>query len=96
MLAKTAAALPVAVSAWEDIARQILAFMTIGFATGSIVLSRWRSADRLIMVGSGGFPGWRQPMQKLVIRGHGAAGLAAALLLPRQARSRGCRRDHAA
>src|SRR5438445_15464 len=38
MLAKTAAALPVGrVGAGEDIARQILAFMTIGFATGSIV-----------------------------------------------------------
>jgi NAD(P)-dependent dehydrogenase (short-subunit alcohol dehydrogenase family) len=38
MLAKTAAALPVGrVGIGEDIARQILAFMTIGFATGSIV-----------------------------------------------------------
>jgi len=38
MLAKTAAALPVGrVGLGEDIARQILAFMTIGFATGSIV-----------------------------------------------------------
>jgi NAD(P)-dependent dehydrogenase (short-subunit alcohol dehydrogenase family) len=38
MLAKTAAALPVGrVGMGEDIARQILAFMTIGFATGSIV-----------------------------------------------------------
>jgi NAD(P)-dependent dehydrogenase (short-subunit alcohol dehydrogenase family) len=38
MLAKTAAALPVGrVGTGEDIARQILAFMTIGFATGSIV-----------------------------------------------------------
>jgi NAD(P)-dependent dehydrogenase (short-subunit alcohol dehydrogenase family) len=38
MLAKTAAALPVGrVGEGEDIARQILAFMTIGFATGSIV-----------------------------------------------------------
>ena len=38
MLAKTAAALPVGrVGVGEDIARQILAFMTIGFATGSIV-----------------------------------------------------------
>jgi NAD(P)-dependent dehydrogenase (short-subunit alcohol dehydrogenase family) len=38
MLAKIAAALPVGrVGAGEDIARQILAFMTIGFATGSIV-----------------------------------------------------------
>ena len=38
MLAKTAAALPVGrVGAGEDIARQILGFMTIGFATGSIV-----------------------------------------------------------
>src|SRR5260221_2236403 len=38
MLAKTAASLPVGrVGAGEDIARQILAFMTIGFATGSIV-----------------------------------------------------------
>jgi NAD(P)-dependent dehydrogenase (short-subunit alcohol dehydrogenase family) len=38
MLAKIAAALPVArVGAAEDIARQILAFMTNGFATGSIV-----------------------------------------------------------
>ena len=35
---KTAAALPVGrVGLGEDIARQILAFMTIGFATGSIV-----------------------------------------------------------
>ena len=38
MLAKTAAALPVGrVGTGEDIARQILAFMTIGFVTGSIV-----------------------------------------------------------
>ena len=38
MLAKTAAALPVGrVGLGEDIARQIFAFMTIGFATGSIV-----------------------------------------------------------
>jgi NAD(P)-dependent dehydrogenase (short-subunit alcohol dehydrogenase family) len=38
MLAKTAAALPVGrVGVGEDIARQILAFMTIGFATGAIV-----------------------------------------------------------
>ncbi|QWG11944.1 SDR family oxidoreductase [Bradyrhizobium sediminis] len=38
MLAKTAAGLPVGrVGVGEDIARQILAFMTIGFATGSIV-----------------------------------------------------------
>ena len=38
MLAKTAAGLPVGrVGTGEDIARQILAFMTIGFATGSIV-----------------------------------------------------------
>ena len=38
MLAKTAAALPVGrVGVGEDIARQILAFMTNGFATGSIV-----------------------------------------------------------
>jgi NAD(P)-dependent dehydrogenase (short-subunit alcohol dehydrogenase family) len=38
MLAKTAAALPVGrVGVGEDIARQILAFMTIGFMTGSIV-----------------------------------------------------------
>jgi NAD(P)-dependent dehydrogenase (short-subunit alcohol dehydrogenase family) len=38
MLARTAAALPVGrVGVGEDIARQILAFMTIGFATGSIV-----------------------------------------------------------
>jgi NAD(P)-dependent dehydrogenase (short-subunit alcohol dehydrogenase family) len=38
MLAKTAAALPVGrVGLGEDVARQILAFMTIGFATGSIV-----------------------------------------------------------
>jgi NAD(P)-dependent dehydrogenase (short-subunit alcohol dehydrogenase family) len=38
MLAKTAASLPVGrVGTGEDIARQILAFMTIGFATGSIV-----------------------------------------------------------
>lgn len=37
MLAKTAASLPVGrVGSGEDIARQILAFMTIGFATGSI------------------------------------------------------------
>jgi NAD(P)-dependent dehydrogenase (short-subunit alcohol dehydrogenase family) len=38
MLAKMAASLPVGrVGEGEDIARQILAFMTIGFATGSIV-----------------------------------------------------------
>jgi NAD(P)-dependent dehydrogenase (short-subunit alcohol dehydrogenase family) len=38
MLAKTAAALPVGrVGVGEDIARQILTFMTVGFATGSIV-----------------------------------------------------------
>src|SRR6186997_2037653 len=38
MLAKAAASLPVGrVGIGEDIARQILAFMTIGFATGSIV-----------------------------------------------------------
>jgi NAD(P)-dependent dehydrogenase (short-subunit alcohol dehydrogenase family) len=38
MLAKTAASLPVGrVGVGDDIARQILAFMTIGFATGSIV-----------------------------------------------------------
>ena len=38
MLAKTAAALPVGrVGTGEDIARQILAFMTIGFMTGSVV-----------------------------------------------------------
>jgi NAD(P)-dependent dehydrogenase (short-subunit alcohol dehydrogenase family) len=38
MLAKTAAALPVGrVGVGEDIARQILSFMTIGFATGSVV-----------------------------------------------------------
>jgi NAD(P)-dependent dehydrogenase (short-subunit alcohol dehydrogenase family) len=38
MLAKTAASLPVGrVGVAEDIARQILAFMTIGFMTGSIV-----------------------------------------------------------
>jgi NAD(P)-dependent dehydrogenase (short-subunit alcohol dehydrogenase family) len=38
MLAKTAAGLPVGrVGSGDDIARQILAFMTIGFATGSIV-----------------------------------------------------------
>ncbi|MBI3703870.1 MAG: SDR family oxidoreductase, partial [Rhizobiales bacterium] len=38
MLAKTAAALPVGrVGLGEDIARQIFAFMTNGFATGSIV-----------------------------------------------------------
>ena len=38
MLAKTAAALPVGrVGVAEDIAKQILAFMAIGFATGSIV-----------------------------------------------------------
>jgi NAD(P)-dependent dehydrogenase (short-subunit alcohol dehydrogenase family) len=38
MLAKTAASLPVGrVGTGEDIARQILAFMTIAFATGSIV-----------------------------------------------------------
>ena len=38
MLAKAAAALPVGrIGEGEDIARQILAFMTIGFATGSVV-----------------------------------------------------------
>jgi NAD(P)-dependent dehydrogenase (short-subunit alcohol dehydrogenase family) len=38
MLAKAAAALPVGrVGEGDDIARQILAFMTIGFATGSVV-----------------------------------------------------------
>jgi NAD(P)-dependent dehydrogenase (short-subunit alcohol dehydrogenase family) len=38
MLAKTGAALPVGrVGEGEDIARQILAFMTIGFATGSVI-----------------------------------------------------------
>jgi len=38
MLAKTAASLPVGrVGTGDDIARQILAFMTIGFMTGSIV-----------------------------------------------------------
>lgn len=38
MLAKTAAALPVGrVGSAEDIAQQILTFMTVGFATGSIV-----------------------------------------------------------
>jgi NAD(P)-dependent dehydrogenase (short-subunit alcohol dehydrogenase family) len=38
MLAKTAASLPVGrVGVGEDVARQILAFMTIGFMTGSIV-----------------------------------------------------------
>jgi len=38
MLAKTAASLPVGrVGVGEDIAQQILAFMTIGFATGSVV-----------------------------------------------------------
>jgi NAD(P)-dependent dehydrogenase (short-subunit alcohol dehydrogenase family) len=38
MLAQTAAGLPVGrVGVGEDIARQILAFMTIGFVTGSIV-----------------------------------------------------------
>jgi NAD(P)-dependent dehydrogenase (short-subunit alcohol dehydrogenase family) len=38
MLAKTAAALPVGrVGVGEDIARQILTFMTVGFAIGSIV-----------------------------------------------------------
>jgi len=38
MLAQTAARLPVGrVGVGEDIARQILAFMTIGFMTGSIV-----------------------------------------------------------
>jgi len=38
MLAKTAASLPVGcVGASEDIAQQILAFMMIGFATGSVV-----------------------------------------------------------
>src|SRR5262249_23588522 len=38
MLAKAAAALPVGrVGAGHDIAQQILTFMTVGFATGSIV-----------------------------------------------------------
>jgi len=38
MLAKTAAALPVGrVGLGEDIAQQILTFMTVGFATGSII-----------------------------------------------------------
>ena len=38
LLAKTAAALPVGrVGTGEDVARQILAFMTIGFMTGSVV-----------------------------------------------------------
>ena len=38
MLTKTAAALPVGrVGVGEDIARQILTFMVVGFATGSIV-----------------------------------------------------------
>ncbi|HEY6753488.1 MAG TPA: SDR family oxidoreductase [Pseudolabrys sp.] len=38
MLTKTAAVLPVGrVGAGEDIARQILTFMTVGFATGSVV-----------------------------------------------------------
>ena len=38
MLAKTAAALPVGrVGTGEDIARQILTFMTVGFATGSVI-----------------------------------------------------------
>jgi hypothetical protein len=38
MLAKTAASLPVGrVGQGKDIARQILAFMANGFATGSIV-----------------------------------------------------------
>src|SRR5262245_26863492 len=38
MLAKAAAALPVGrVGVGDDIARQILTFMTVGFATGSIV-----------------------------------------------------------
>src|SRR6187401_1096781 len=38
MLAKTAAALPVGrVGLGDDIARQILSFMTVGFATGSVV-----------------------------------------------------------
>ena len=38
MLGKIAAALPVGrVGVAEDIARQILAFMEIGFATGSVV-----------------------------------------------------------
>jgi hypothetical protein len=38
MLEQTAAALPVKrVGTGEDVARQILAFMTIGFATGSVV-----------------------------------------------------------
>ncbi|HYC17416.1 MAG TPA: SDR family oxidoreductase [Pseudolabrys sp.] len=38
MLAKTAAALPVGrVGVGEDIARQILTFMTVGFATGSVI-----------------------------------------------------------
>ncbi len=38
MLAKTAAALPVGrVGTGEDVAKQILAFMANGFATGSVV-----------------------------------------------------------
>jgi NAD(P)-dependent dehydrogenase (short-subunit alcohol dehydrogenase family) len=38
MLAKTAASLPVGrVGESEDIAQQILTFMTLGFATGSVV-----------------------------------------------------------
>jgi NAD(P)-dependent dehydrogenase (short-subunit alcohol dehydrogenase family) len=38
MLAKAAAALPVGrVGTGEDIARQILALMAIGFATGSVI-----------------------------------------------------------
>ena len=38
MLAKTAASLPVGrVGLGEDIAQQILTFMTVGFATGSII-----------------------------------------------------------
>jgi NAD(P)-dependent dehydrogenase (short-subunit alcohol dehydrogenase family) len=38
MLEKTAASLPVGrVGLGDDVARQILAFMTIGFMTGSIV-----------------------------------------------------------
>ena len=38
MLTKTAAALPVGrVGEGDDIAKQILTFMTIGFATGSVV-----------------------------------------------------------
>jgi NAD(P)-dependent dehydrogenase (short-subunit alcohol dehydrogenase family) len=38
MLTKTAAALPVGrVGEGDDIAKQILTFMTVGFATGSVV-----------------------------------------------------------